>query len=135
VPGATVFGRPLAPDHQRPSGWQSRVAVVPLATGDTYRYSIYDAVAVDVNSPRQTVWVGVSAADAEPYVPDELQTGGRPGNESSIASVAVTAVYRGRPTFSMPPPLGDIPEVVTEEPTGRQVGVGLDGAGLLGGAL
>jgi hypothetical protein len=137
--GSTAFGRPLAPGHQRPSGWQSRVGVVALGADDTYQQVIYDAVAVDATAPRQTVWVGVSAADTEPYVPDEVPqaapNGGRPGNESSIVSVAVTAVFRGRPTFEMPPPLGDLPEVVTDEPTGRQVGVRLDAAALLGGAL
>jgi hypothetical protein len=139
VPGAIIFGRPLAPEHQRPSGWQSRVAIVGLSDVDTYRYPIYDAVAVDVTNPRQTVWVGVSAADAEPYITDELPAaapnGGRSGNESSIASVAVTAVYRGRPTFSMPPPLGDVPEAVSDEPTGRQVSLHLNGSELLSGAL
>jgi hypothetical protein len=44
-------------------------------------------------------------------------------------------MYRGRPTFSMPPPLGEIPEVVSDEPTGRQVSFRLDGSALLSGAL
>lgn len=136
--GATTFGRALSPGHQRPSGWQERVAVVPLAAADSYRHVFYDVLNVDATVRAQTIWVGVSAADAEPYVPDELPAaatnGGRPGNESSIATVTVTGRYRGRPVFSMPPPLGDIPEVVGDEP-GRKVGIGLDGASLLGGAL
>src|SRR5581483_678630 len=119
-----------APDHQRPGGWGSRVAVVSLGADETYSHVLYDAVAVDVTSPRQTVWVVVSAADAEPYVADELPqaapNGGRPGNESSIVSVAVTAAFRGRPVFELPPPLGEPPEIVTDEPTGRQVNVQLD---------
>jgi hypothetical protein len=137
--GPAIFGRPLAPEHQRPSGWQSRVDVVALGSADTYRYVIYDAVSVDATNRTQTVWVGVSAADGQSYVPDELPAtaphGGRAGNESSIASVAVTASYRGRPAFSMPPPLGEIPELVSDEPSGRQVQILLDGPGLLGGAL
>ena len=137
--GSAVFGRPLAPDHQRPRGWPSRVAVVALGGADTYRHVIFDAVAVDVTKPRQTVWVGVSAADAEAYVADErppnVPNGGRAGNESSIVSVAVSAVFRGRPAFEVPPPLGDVPEVVTDEPTARQVGVRLDASALLGGTL
>ena len=139
VPGATTFGRALSPGHQRPAGWQERAAVVPLTASDSYSHVFYDVVDVDAVIRTRTIWVGVSAADAEPYVPDELPgaalNGGRPGNESSIATVTVTGRYRGRPTFSMPPPLGDIPEIVGDEPAGRKVGVGLDGSSLLGGAL
>jgi hypothetical protein len=84
-------------------------------------------------------WVGVSAADGESYVPDELPAaqlnGGRPGNESSIASVTANARYRGRPTFAIPPPLGDVPEIVTDEPTGRSLSVTFDGSALRGGAI
>jgi hypothetical protein len=137
--GATTFGRALSPGHQRPSGWQERVAVVPLGAAESYSHVFYDVLDVDATVRARTVWVGVSAADAEPYVPDELPiaaaNGGRPGNESSIATVTVTVRYRGRPVFSMPPPLGDIPEIVGDEPAGRKVGIGLDGSSLLGGAL
>jgi hypothetical protein len=139
VLGATAFGRALSPGHQRPAGWQERVAVVPLTAGNSYSCVFYDVLDVDATIRTQTIWVGVSAADAESYVPDELPgtvtNGGRPGNESSIATVTVTGRYRGRPTFSMPPPLGDIPEIVGDEPAGRKVGIGLDGSSLLGGAL
>jgi hypothetical protein len=80
----------------------------------------------------------VSAADAQSYVSDERTTGAfanRPGNESGIVVCGVTARYRGQPTFSIPPPLGDVPELVTDEATGRQVLVSLDLDALLGGAL
>jgi hypothetical protein len=139
VLGSAVFGRPLSPQHHRPSSWTARVDVVPLGSADTYRYLIFDAVDVDEGHRTHSIWVGVSAADSESYMPDELPAivpnGGRAGNESSIAAIAVHARYRGRPTFSVPPPLGEIPEVVTDEPTGRQVRVALDGPTLLGGAL
>jgi hypothetical protein len=137
--GPASFGRPLAPQHQRPASWESRVEVVALSGANTYRHAIHDALAVNATNRRETVWVGVSAADAEPYVSDELPTasphGGRPGNESSIASVSATATYRGRPSFSLPPPLGEVPELVSDEPSGRQVNVALDGPSLLAGAL
>jgi hypothetical protein len=48
---------------------------------------------------------------------------------------AVTTQYRGQPVFSLPPPLGDVPVIVTDEPTGRSVLVSLDLAALTGGAL
>ncbi|HEY5340688.1 MAG TPA: hypothetical protein VIK27_06655, partial [Candidatus Aquilonibacter sp.] len=121
--GAAVFGRPLAPQHQRASGWDQRVAVVPLTANDTYRYVFYDVLSLSVAHPRDAIWVGVSAADAQSYVADERASGAnanRPGNESAIATCTVAARYSGQPVFSVPPPLGDVPEIVTDEPAGRQ---------------
>jgi hypothetical protein len=138
MPGPVTFGRPLQPAHQRPAGWDERVAVYPLTTDDTYRHVFYDVLSLSVTHPRDSLWVGVSAADAQPYVPDERTAGAfsnRPGNESGIVVGAVTARYRGQPAFSVPPPLGDVPELVTDEPTGRQVLVSLDLGALLRGAL
>lgn len=138
VPGPVVFGRPLRLEHQRPAGWGNRVAVIPLTADENYPHVFYDVLTLDPAHARDRLWVGVSAADSQSYVGDELATGPnapRPGNESSIAACAVSAHYQGQPTFSVPPPLGDVPELVTEEPTGRQVLVPLDLAALLGGAL
>jgi len=137
--GQSVFGRPLNALHQRPATWDTRVAVVPLTDADSYSYVFYDLLHVAADSRTDEAWIGVSAADGQSYVPDEIPAdqpnGGRPGNESSIASVTATARYRGRPTFSFPPPLGDIPEIVTDEPSGRSLSVSFDGASLLGGAI
>ena len=137
--GPTGFGRPLSAAHQRPATWRSRVAVEPLTTADTYTHTVFDLLSVSVDAPTDQAWVGVSAADGETYVDDELPAaqpnGGRPGNESSIAAVTATARYHGRPNFSIPPPLGDVPELVTDEPTGRSLAVALDAAALLGGAV
>jgi hypothetical protein len=138
VIGPLVFGRPLAPQHQRASGWDQRVAVYPLTAADTYQHVFYDLFSLSPAQPRGSVWVGVSAADDQPYVPDERTAGpnaNRPGNESAIVTCTVDARYRGQPVFSVPPPLGDVPEIVTDEPTGRQVLASLDLAALLGGAL
>ncbi len=101
----------------------------PLTDADSYSYVLYDLLSVSAESRTDEAWVGVSAADGESYIPDELPAdqpnGGRPGNESSIASVTATARYRGRPEFAIPPPLGDIPEIVADEPTGRSLSVDL----------
>jgi hypothetical protein len=136
--GPVVFGRPLQPAHQRPSSWDQRVAIYPLTANANYRHVFYDLLTLNPGHPRDTIWVGVSAADAQNYIPDELTSGAnsnRPGNESSIAACTVSARYQGQPVFDVPPPLGDVPEQVTEEPTGRQVLVSLDLTALLGGAL
>jgi hypothetical protein len=138
VAGPIVFGRPLRPAHTRPGGWAQRVAVYPLTAADTYRHVFYDVLTLGPAQPRDVLWVGVSAADGQSYVPDERSAGlnaNRPGNESAVAASTVAARYRGQPVFSVPPPLGDVPEVVTDEPTGRQILVPLDLNALLGGAL
>jgi hypothetical protein len=136
--GNVTLGRPLRPEHQRPRGWDSRVAIVPLTASDTYRYVFYDILTLDASHPRDAVWVGVSAADAQDYVADERTAGAnanRAGNESGIAACTVISRYRGQPVFDVPPPLGDVPEIVTDEPSGRQILVDLDLTAMLGGAL
>ena len=136
--GPVTFGRPLRPEHQNPGGWAARVAIYPLTASNTYRHVFYDLLTLGVSNPRDAIWVGVSAADSQSYISDQRTTGAnanRPGNESAVVTCAVTARYRGQPTFSIPPPLGDVPEIVTDEPTGRQVVAVLDLNALLGGAL
>jgi len=139
VPGPAVFGRPLSSNHQRPASWDSRVAVIPVTTEENYQYIFYDLLDLSADHPSHSIWVGVSAADGEEYVADELSAavlnGGRPGNESSIVTCAVTGRDHSRPEFSAPPPLGDVPELWTEEPSGRQVLVSLDLSSLIPGAL
>jgi hypothetical protein len=138
VVGNVVFGRPLRPEHQNPGAWDHRVAVYPLTAADSYRHVFFDALTLNVNHPRNAIWVGVSAADGQTYVNDQRTLGAfanRPGNESAIAVSVVVERYRGQPVFSVPPPLGEVPELVTEEPTGRQVLVKLDLPALLGAVL
>jgi hypothetical protein len=88
VVGPAFFGRPLSSDHQRPASWEARAAVIPLTAASSYRYVFYDLLNLSPDNPRESIWVGVSAADSQDYVPDELpaavMNGGRPGNESSI---------------------------------------------------
>lgn len=138
APGPVRFGRPLAPAHQSPASWDRRAAAYPLTTAENYRHVFYDVLDLRVAHPLDTLWVGVSAADAQSYVPDQRTTGalsGRPGNESAIVVCAVSARFQDQPVFSVPSPVGDVPEIVTDEPTGRSVLVSLDLAALLGAAL
>jgi hypothetical protein len=134
-PGPVLMARRLRAWHQRPGFWEARVALVPLTEDVNYRYVFYDVLQLSPDHPVDTVWVGVSAADAQSYVPDELPAavpnGGRAGNESSIASCSVQARYLDRPHFAPPPPLADVPELVTEEPDAREVLVTLELPSLL----
>ncbi len=135
--GAFVFQPLLDGSELRPGGWEKRSAVVPLTAADSYRHVFAETVVLDVGHPRARVWTGVSAADAESYVPDELSAavpnGGRPGNESSIAPAPAAARWIGRPTFTVPPPLPDVPEQRTNEPVGEDVEVRIDLPALLTG--
>ena len=139
VVGPALFGRPLSSNHQHPPAWDARTAVVPLTSAESYEFVFYDLLNLSADHPNDSIWVGVSAADGEDYVPDELPAavtnGGRPGNESGIVTCVVSGRDHTQPVFSIPPPLGAVPELSTEEPTGRQVLVSLDLAALIPGAL
>jgi hypothetical protein len=130
-----VFRPVLDGTELRPARWAERAAVIPIHSTMPAPYVFRDRLTIDANHPRVRVWVGVSSADAESYVPDELTNaalnGGRPGNESSIAAAVAEARFIGRPTFVPPPPLAVIPELVTPEPTAETVSVALDLPALL----
>lgn len=137
APGAAavVFHPMLDGTELRPSRWAERTAVVPITAADPQPFVFRDRLTIDAGAPRVRVWVGVSAADAQSYVADELPAtalnGGRPGNESSIAPAIAEAHYIGRPTFVPPPPLAAIPELVSPEPLGDTISVTIDLPALL----
>jgi hypothetical protein len=77
--------------------------------------------------------VGVSVADAQPYVPDPLGAG-LPGNESAIVAVPVQARWQGRPEVVDAPALAAVPVIVTPEPAARPLNFALDLSELLIGS-
>lgn len=134
VPGAAsiVFTPTLTGAELRPGAWPERTAVVPIVAGpnDPAPYVFRDRLVVDATNTSTRVWVGVSSADAQQYIADELPVaalnGGRPGNESSIVPVIAEARYLGRPEFVVPPPLAAVPEDVSPESVGATVTVPID---------
>ena len=94
VPGAApiVFTPALTGAELRPGAWQERTAVIPIAAApaDPAPYVFRDRLVLDATNTSARVWVGVSSADAQPYIADELPAaalnGGRPGNESSVVA-------------------------------------------------
>ena len=130
-PAAFEFRPVLGGSEQRPPAWAERAAVVPIGPQEAYRFVLRDRLALDAENSRARAWIGVSAADEESYVDDALPGGGRPGNESAIAASAVTARHLGRPELTVPPPLPDVPELVTAEPAGDTVTVVIDLPALL----
>lgn len=141
---AVLFGRRLTRHHLRTYYWDRREAVLPLhADPDeaNYQITLYDLFDLGAEKPKQTLWVGVTAADAEPYIPDAVTRARnasllvRPGNESVVAAVSVSATYAGRPELDVPPPLRDLPEVVANEPVGEQTPATVPLSDWLGTAL
>ena len=124
------FGRVLNGIELRPSAWHERTDVVPIGAGPPQPFVFRDRLDLDVQHPRARAWVGVSSADGQTYIADELGpavlNGGRPGNESSIVALVAEARYLGRPTFDIPPPLPNVPEDVSPEPVGATVTVTRD---------
>ena len=135
APADFTFRPMLDGSEQRPPAWAERSAVVPITAAAAYRHVFRDRLTLDAAHPRARVWVGVSAADAQVYVDDVLPpaaaNGGRPGNESAIATSDATARFLGRPQFVVPPPLPAVPEVVVDEPAGDGVLVLVDLPALL----
>lgn len=102
-----------------PGYWDERLTVVhrtPAAAGsddvEAYQVTIPASwVAVDANTPRQRAAYGVTAADAESYVPDRraaVEAAPRLGNESTVAAAEVVARHFGRPTLVIAD-LADVP--------------------------
>ncbi|HEX7679195.1 MAG TPA: hypothetical protein VF713_13780, partial [Thermoanaerobaculia bacterium] len=122
---AATIPQPIRAEHLLPGAWDRRIAVVPITASDTYELVLPNLLQLSPSQPRHSIWIGVSAADAEPYVPDVLSSfvpnGGRPGNEGAAAVASIDGRYAARPQYQVPDPIGDVPEMRTEEPTGRQV--------------
>jgi hypothetical protein len=135
VPGDFDVTMPPGAPELRPEGWPERVAVVPIIAEENYQFVFRDRVAPSAAAADVRVWVGVSAADDQAYIPDALDSavpnGGRPGNESSIVALAAHARYLDRPVFTVPSPLPEVPEQVTNEPADDRVTVTLDIPSLL----
>jgi hypothetical protein len=128
-PERVVFGRRLTRHHLRAYFWDRREAVAPLHADpddEGYEFTLHDLFELDAQRPKQTIWVGVTAADSEPYIPDEVTRARdpsllhRPGNESVVAAASITATYTLRPVLDVPPPLRDLPEVAAVEPASDQ---------------
>jgi hypothetical protein len=134
TPGAVSLPVRITPDRTRAPAWGPRVAIQAIDARTVYEVVLFDRLDLRVDHPRDALFVGVSAADAQSYVPDPLAPAdSRPGNESAIVAVRCEARWQGRPVVTESPPLGPVPVIVAPEPGGRPVGFRLDPAPLLAG--
>lgn len=117
------------------SSWGERLelapgrAFEPITAETVYQAVIRDRLTLTPDHPSDEIWVGVTAADSEAYVPDVFPNppgGPRPGNESAVASVVCQARLRQRPVFTPPLALVDVPRVHAPEPVNGPVRFSLD---------
>jgi hypothetical protein len=130
--------------------WRERVqpapgqAFIPITSAETYQAVIRDRLQLTDAHPRDALWVGVTAADDQSYVPDTFTGtnpgGPLPGNESAVAAVLCQGKRMIRPDYQPPPPTGPANRVIAPEPLNGPVQFHLDlapyltGSGLPGGS-
>jgi hypothetical protein len=135
----------------RTAAWRERLQpapgqkFVPVTAAETYQVVIRDRLQLSDTHPRDSLWVGVTAADDQAYVADTFTGtnpgGPLPGNESAAAAVLCQGKRLLRPDYQPPPPTGAASRIVAPEPLGAPVQFHLDlaphlsGAGLPGGSL
>ena len=126
-----------APSLGRPPAWSERVGTQAITAATTYQAVLRSRLTLSAERPRDAIWVGVSAADDQDYVEDQLAPAEtRPGNESAIVSVLCQARFYGHPDFEVPPALNPVPVLVSPEPAGRPIFFDMDlRPGLVGSGL
>lgn len=122
VPGAVNIPVPVGSDRMQPQGWSARIGVVPITDDTAYQFALRNALDLSADHPRDELWIGVSASDDQPYIDDKLAPAeNRKGNESPIVPVRVQGRFQGRPQFEIPPPIDDVPRLLTREPEIGQI--------------
>lgn len=119
----------LTPGLTRPQLWSARLDVVPITDQNDYETILYDLdkLKLTPDHAKDAIWVGVSTADDQQYVPDQLSpVENRPGNESAIVTVLCDGHYYGRPLFDLIPTLDPVPFEITPEPAERPIFFTLD---------
>lgn len=127
VPGPLTVNRTTSAELD-PEYWDERVEVVPRAAlggpdVEGYELVLPAGVATSDTTPRRRLAFGVTAADAEPYVPDRraaVEANPRPGNESTVAAHEVTARYYGRPSL-VPANLAEVHALTLRRQAGDSV--------------
>ena len=129
----------LTAEMTRPARWTERIEVqtgvhfLPITDATSYQFVLRDRLQLDDDHPRDTLWLGVTAADSQSYVADTFPGGALPGNESGVGFAQCQAVVMHRPTFSPPHALAPVPRVLAPEPVDGAVRFTFDLASHLGG--
>lgn len=130
APGEFTVGRTTSAELNS-EYWHRRVAIVPRVPAspgsdvvEEYAITLPASwIAVDASRRQQKQGIGVTAADAEAYVPDRraaVESSPRAGNESTVAGVEVTARYFGRPALAIAD-LADVARITLPRQAGDDV--------------
>jgi hypothetical protein len=132
APGPVRFGLLVGAAKMQPNAWTRRVAAIPITSATAYSFELRNVLTLTADHSKDAVWVGVSSADDQPYIPDKLLPAeNRSGNESPIVPVFLRGNFCGKPVFSIPPPLEAVPRINTKEPAGVPLQLLLDCAAFL----
>jgi hypothetical protein len=115
---------------------------VPITAAEEYEFVLRDQLQLTDDHPRDSLWIGVSAADDQSYVADTfVSSTSLRGNESAVAGVLCQGRKYLPPNYTPPPPTGAAARIVAPEPAGGPIRFKLDmtpflfGSGLPGGSL
>ena len=136
VAGGVRLPLRLSSSLTRPSGWAERVEVqpgayaLPITAATSYQCVLRDRLNLSDAHPRDQLWIGVTAADDQAYVPDTFPqpapSGAMPGNESAVAFAQCQATFMERPAFDPPHALINVPSLRTPEPVDAPIRFMLD---------
>jgi hypothetical protein len=124
--GPVVLALRFGTELTRPAGWTERVRTLPITAAERYTVVLHDRLDLSPDHPRDTLWVGVSAADDQDYVADSFPGGTLPGNESAVVGALCRARRMLSPELVAPPPLGPVPRFLAPEPVSGSIRFDLD---------
>ena len=126
--GPTVLQLNYSDRFTRPGGWSERLLpVIPITSSERYQFVLRDRLALTEVHPRDALWIGVSAADDQAYVPDSVPA--RPRCPATKARWPASSARHGSsssPTYDPPPPAAEAHRIVAPEPALGEVRFRLD---------
>lgn len=115
--GAGWFPVRVDAQRRRPRRFATRAQVQTIDARTDYTAVFHDVFSLSAAHPEDRLLVGASAADAEPYVPDDLAPAAtRPGNEGALATAMVTARDAGQPVLAEAPAITPVAALATPVP-------------------
>lgn len=128
VLGPVTLPLSLSSSMTRPPAWSERIEEIPITDDEEYTSVIRNRLNLTQSHPQDVLWIGVSSADDQTYVPDQLAPReDRCGNESAIVPVICDGKYWERPILDdNPPTLDPVPVLLSPEPAGAPIYFRLD---------
>lgn len=126
-PGATWFPVRIDGERRRPRRFGARREIKTINAQTDYTAVFFDVFDLSPAHPIDRVLVGVSAADDQSYVADDLEPADhRAGNESALATALVSAHDASQPVLAEAPALGAVASIAAPIPRGDDLRASLD---------